>query len=490
MKRFFALMLAVITLLATLTACSGGGDDPAATTTGETTAEITVASTTEPKLYVGYGRANITPRDEKGKVMPLRLAGYPETRIANSILTDLYASCVAVRDAEGDTVLLYTVDHLHLHEEFIEKVQSAIKKDLKIDAKNVIITSSHTHAAPDIAYPYSTEELVIDYTDNILCTGILEAGRAAITDLALCTDLYAGTLDATGYNFIRRYVTDKQGGLQHEIDGDHTMPVVKFLRDGKKDVIITNWSAHADTVITHNRTAVSGDYYYYFTELAESELNAHASIFNGNSGDVNPFSKIETENTVKTTRAYGRNLANVLIDNISSLKKIEIISDVEALTKTITVNYDHSRDAKISQATEIVNLYNSEGDTATYRSKCIAYGISDINEANRIYWIYYQPKNITMKVSAVTIGNLAFGTAPYEMLTKTGMDIKDRSKFEVTFACGYTNGSHGYIPPEYAFVNSGYEVTSCLYEKGTAEKIQQEISTLIDKFYANTYEKQ
>jgi len=484
-------MLTLIMLLATFTACGDGGDDPAATTTGETTAETTAASTTEPaktksdKLYVGYGRANITPRDSNGNVLPVTLAGYPEERVANKIITDLFTSCTAVRDEEGDTVLLFTVDSLHPYANVVDTIRTRISRELRIVPRNVIVVASHCHSAPDINEGANTHAK--KYLEDTFYKGFIEAGKEAVADLALCTELYAGTLDGTGYNFIRRYVRDENGQLKHEIEGDHTMPVVRFVREGKKDVIIANWAAHADTVTLQDFYAISADYPYYFTQLAEQKLNAHVSLFNSASGDVNPFSKIESENTVKQTRAYGIKLAEVLINNISSLKKLDIVADVEVSAKTLNLEVDHTLDDKKAQAEEIINL--SRSGSNLYARKCREYGIEDVNLAVRIATNANRGATESMVIAAVSIGNIAFGTASYEMLTQTSMDIKANSKFDLTFTCGYTGGHNGYIAPEYAFANGDYEVNSCRYVKGTAEKIQEEISGLIDKLYTDIYEK-
>ena len=450
---------------------------------------LTSAATTQSdKLYVGFGRADVTPRDSEGNVMPVTLAGYPDERIAQRILTDLYASCTAVRDEEGDTVLFFTIDSLHPYVGICDTIRAKVSSATGVATKNILITATHNHSAPDINEGVNAAGRT--YINDILYNGFIEAGKAAISDLALCTELYAGALDGTGLNFIRRYVTDAQGNLQHEIDGDHTMPVVKFVREGsKKDIILANWAAHTDTVVLQDYYAISGDFHYYFTQLAEQSLNAHVSMFNGASGDVVPFSKIESENTVtKSSSAYGQALANVLINNVSSLKKLDIVSDVQITSKVMTLEVDHTDDAKRDQANEIISLYNS-GETALYESKCVEYGITNFHAAVRIATNYNRGATETMEISVASIGNVAFGMAAYEMLTQTSLDIKENSDFDLTFTCGYTNGHNGYIPPEYAFANAQYEVYSCRYVKGTAEKIQREINGLMDKIYTDIYEK-
>ena len=491
-------MLTAIMMLAILTACSGGGDDPAATTVGEmtaeTTAETTATSITGPaktksdKLYVGYGRADITPIKEDGSIMPVPLEGYSSERIENRIFTRLYTSCTAVRDEEGDTVLLFTVDCVNVSTAVITDIQNKIKEATGILPQNVLITASHAHSAPSVSA--TTLKEIQNYNKSIFYPSFVEAAKAAIDDLALCTELYAGTLDGTGYNFIRRYIRNREGKVVHEIDGDHSMPVIKFVREGdKKDVILTNWAAHADTVLGAGKIAISADYYYYFTKLAEQKLNAHVSLFNGATGDVSPYSKITGETKVQGTKPYGIALANILIDNISSLEKLDIVGDVSVASESVPIKVDHSLDGKKNQAKEIIDLYTQEGESNAYKQKCVQYEIVNSHEARRIFANAERPATENMIVYVATVGNIVFATAPYEMLTQTGMDIKADSKFDLTFVCGYTNGQFGYIPPEYAFDNGNYEVYVCRYVKGTAEKIQGEISGLIDKLYTDIYEK-
>ena len=489
MKRALALILTVIILLSTFVACNNTSNEPAETTAETTVATTasTTAGTVKPKsdkLYVGYGRADITPiRD--GEIIPVQLGGYPFERIADLILTNLYTSCTAIRDEEGDTVLLFTVDSIGISSQVVMEIRTKIKEATGILPKNVLITSSHSHATPDVSS--TTLGQIQIYNKYVFFPGFVEAAEAAIDDLALCTELYAVTLDGTGYNFIRRYIKNSQGKVVHEIDGDHSMPVVRFVRDGKKDVIFANWAAHADTVIGSSKTAVSGDYYYYFTEHAEKELGAHVSLFNGATGDVTPYSKLTGETKVNGTRPYGRKIADILIDGINSLEKLDIVGDVSLVSKVVPLKVDHSLDSKKDQAKEINDLYAQEGESNAYKQKCAQYEIVNIHEAHRILGNFERPATENMTVSVATIGNIVFATAPYEMLTQTGLDIKSNSKFDLTFVCGYTNGAHGYIAPEYAFANGDYEVYSCLYVKGSAEKIQTDISKLVDKLYTDIY---
>ena len=492
MKKFLSILLVFCALLGVFVSCDSGSGAGEGTTAADPEATTTAATTTAPppadqpsgdKLYVGFAREVITPVDENGDVMAVQLAGYPGTRLPKTVINDIYATCIAFKDEEGNTALLFNIDLINIPTDLVDRFTKAVYKETQVPTKNIILNCSHSHTAPMLI---PSKEENNKYINSIFEPGLIKAAETAIEDLTLCKDLYIGTFDAKGLNFIRRYITDEQGKMKHEYESDSRMPVARFVRDGKKDVILANWSAHSDTVTTYNKYSISSDYYFFFRNKVEETLGAHMSISNGASGDVNPYSKIDGETVYKSTRAYGEALANIVISNISTLEKVEIKGQVKSYMKSVYAEINHTTDSLRYKAQEISDLYN-KGETAKYNAKCKEYGISDVIEAGKIITRAQAGKYQGVTVGALSIGNIVFGVGSYEMASHSGKTIKEGSKFDLTFVCGYSNGSNGYIPAEFSFANGGYEVSSCLFIKGTAEKLQGEISAAIDKLYTDIY---
>lgn len=90
----------------------------------------------------------------------------------------------------------------------------------------------------------------------------------------------------------------------------------------------------------------------------------------------------------------------------------------------------------------------------------------------------------TMYLSVLSIGEVAFATAPCEYHDTLGVQVKESSPYKVTFMCAYTNGSHGYIPASFAFEMGGYEVESTKYERGTGEKIAEDLNGLLNQIHS------
>lgn len=85
---------------------------------------------------------------------------------------------------------------------------------------------------------------------------------------------------------------------------------------------------------------------------------------------------------------------------------------------------------------------------------------------------------ITAEIMGIKIGNCVLISAPVEMLTEVGLNVKKAAPYEYTFIAAFSNGYMHYGPPADAYDKGGYEVTECLlapewqaiYEK-TAEDI-------------------
>ena len=86
----------------------------------------------------------------------------------------------------------------------------------------------------------------------------------------------------------------------------------------------------------------------------------------------------------------------------------------------------------------------------------------------------------TFEMNAIRIGDAAVVTAPFELFNATGMYIKERSPFDVTFVNAYSCGSHSYLPSANAY-HDCYEWNQNRYEPGTAEIIQDEYVEMLKK---------
>src|SRR5437899_801189 len=133
----------------------------------------------------GVAKAVITP--DKG----VWLAGYGSKRPPDGKLHDLWMKALALEDHQGRRVVLVTSDFQGVPKEMSDRVFLQLKKKLKLERHQVMITFSHNHCGPRLGsdlvdyYPVEAEQvkLVDEYT-AAMETRLVETVGKAHADLA------------------------------------------------------------------------------------------------------------------------------------------------------------------------------------------------------------------------------------------------------------------------------------------------------------------
>ncbi len=483
MKKLFALILAILMLATCLVACNDTPVGPVEsdTNTPETEAPDTSTPDTEKPdteqtpsdetvLYVGYGRTDITPTEDI--IDKITLAGYAKGREAGKVKERIYASCTAFRDAEGNIALIYSLDLHAISPSTATNIASQITKATRVPKTHIVLNVMHNHTAPNDDAGYFA---------NIVIPGIVEAGVLAIADLLPCTEIYGGEIDMTGYTFPRRYKYDNEGNrIAFERDPDVMTPLVRFVREGGKDVLLFNFASHCDNV---GAGGVSGDYVGTLRLALEREMDAYISVQLGACGDLIVLNRGVPGTTQVFTdyKEFGKELHKKVANEIKTLPKLELAGNIRAKSSTVRVEVDHSTDDMVDKVVGPYNLYFASEDTSEAEKLLNEAGVASVYEAMYIIGRANRGQYERRSISAVAVGNLVFAAADFEMFSATGRTIKDagNENFDLTFMCAYSNGMIGYIPADYAYENGGYEVYSRIYTPGSAEIIADKIIELI-----------
>lgn len=176
-------------------------------------AVLTVDVSAATKTYeVGYARVDINPWEDpydldgdgsKGKIMQLPLQGNSDNMNRQSVSTlmddngdgvigegdGLFASCIAVTDDDGDTVLMYSVAMVGGIERMVQETRkgliAALKEeniDVVLPAQNIQIQGTHTHNSIALgeykeSYKDSTKTYQIQDQNGILTEATITAGE-------------------------------------------------------------------------------------------------------------------------------------------------------------------------------------------------------------------------------------------------------------------------------------------------------------------------
>ena len=457
MKKWIAILL-LITMVLGLMACGNGDTD---------------GTSSERFLKVGYGKACITPTE------PVEMRGGKST----GTVDDLYAITVALQDEEGNTYIHIVGDLLYgSKDSFCAEIRFAAQAQLGISPEFITVGGTHTHSS--VTYP-SNDPANKRWCQNVFIPQVVASIQQAINDLSPA-EMYIGRTQTDRLNFVRRYwltdgtlyegFTGKHDDeiVSHETDPDEEIQLVKFVREGKEDVLMVNWQSHA-TRLTSDGAQYSSDYVGTLRNSVESKLGVKCVFYQGAAGNLVSTSRIEGETAVTgsgwvATQKLGNAVADYVVDACESdifvkvnpgvihMKRINVYGEVR--------KYDYEM---VQSAKKVVEYAETTSDNYEVAAYAAQFGIETIYHAKAIIRTNSMDDTLPYELNAISIGDVAFVTLPMEFFDTSGRQIKDGSPFEMTVLLGYTCTSGGYIADEVAYSHGGYESYNTNYVSGTAE---------------------
>ena len=491
MKKVICLMLAFLMIISVASCANPGPSQPETEepTTEEPTTEE--ATTEEPTTEEPTTEEPTTeepeeeePEEEEPAAPAVFQTGYsrqvitPNVPIGDytAVHDDLYATCLAVYDGEK-TALFISIDIGSLMPDRCDEIRKMIQGNAQVPAENIFISATHTHSA--ITY---TEKKNGTWAKSILFPQLIKAAKEAKADLS-DTEMHIGTGRTTGLAYVRRYVDDygnyaslapnrpddKTKPLIGTIKSayevtDDTLQVVRFVRDDKKDIVLTNWQGHLAHAENKWSDQISADIADVLRKDIEAEDDdALVIFFAGASGNLNLTAPDHENGKVADYEAVGAALADITIEVMKNLTKIE--------------------SGKINIKKEICTVDNFKDDEATFKWAQDNTGSSSLTYLEQSKCDYILSRNgkptTDIRIAAVSIGELALITAPYEMFDNNGKQIKDGSEFKMTLVLTNSDGAWAYVPSIEVWGNDGYgpdgyggyEINATSFAAGTAEKL-------------------
>ena len=470
MKRLFSILLALCLLLSLAACASGSGSAESADTEAG-------GQSQRGGFRVGFGRMDVTPKDS----VPMASYGNARQRMSEGIFTYLYINVLAIDDGEN-TMLALTIDHSWFNNTLTTPIRMQITKDFGIPDEYIFTQGTHTHGGPEVGL---TDIPAMAQSNTRTIEQTMKAVQMALDDLKPA-EVYVGSVETEGMNFVRRYYMD-DGSLSgdnfagtgtkrvaHETEADGEMQLMKFVREGGKDILIANFQAHPH--LEGKTLNLSSQNVGAFREAIEKKLDIYSIYWQGAAGNLNSTGSLEGEKPYATRDEYGTALANYAASVYDSLEKVAS-GPIKVSHRTVICRVNHAEDHLVNQAQKIKDYFTETNNASEGQKMGAPYGIRSVYHANAILEKAKMGATNEMPISAFSFGDVSAVIVPYEMFDTSGMQIKDATPFAKTFIFCYANtgnGGYSYMPDEKAFENVGYEGNQCRYEKGTAEQLVAE----------------
>ena len=372
-----------------------------------------------------------------------------------------------------------------------------ISSAIGVPQNRIMITASHTHSGPDVAN--DTSSAITQYTVQ-LGKNMIQVAKDAIADMKSAT-LRIGSTETENMNFVKHYsYVDSNGKTQyfgdnfgthvinsttqHTTEVDTTMHIVEFVREGAKNIVLSNWRAHphfSSFVDTSKKYAISADYIGSFRDAIEKQYDCNFIYFQGASGNVNATTKLDAERRTTDRVECGNILTNYAVQCLKNNMKQVDAGPIQITQTKLYGEVDHSMDYLLLNAEAVRAEWQKTGSSSQALAKDTSGKIRSPYHANGIIGKANAGASIALELNAISIGNsIALVTAPNELFDTNSAWLETQSPYEMTLTLGYANGHGGYIPSAYGYEYTCYESDVSKFVAGTGERVQETFLAMLN----------
>ena len=430
-------------------------------------------------IKAGFARLDITPP------LGAELSGYFYVRHAKGFLDTLELNAVAVSNGT-DTAILMAIDFIGIRMNYMDILRQQISQRTGVPAEHILIAALHQHTSCCIADGRDSSLTDQAYLD-VLFRKFGDAAQLAIDDLKDATVHVAAQETAEPIAFVRRYFTADGGVATNPSsklvltgrcdEADNTMRLVRFRREGARDIAIVNFSTHPDVIGGDYRSA---DWPGFTRRFVEADLpDVSCLFFTGCQGDSNHYDffkpkdqRLKGANGYEHSRYMGRTVADAVVKAWNNTQEVS----GDAISGQIRQVYNRTNTVDIEKYDEYKAWY-ADYEAGKLEPKP---HITELAYATRIISLRTSPIFRPVPVTVIGIGDVIFTGFGGEAFTAYGQSVRDIApgKFVVCSVC--TNGYEGYLPTEKAFAQGGYESKSSLFTPTLEQEIMDTVKSMLE----------
>lgn len=446
-------------------------------------------------LTVGMAETDITPPEG------FPIAGYYHERLATGSIDPLKAKAIVFRQGSTSAALVVcdlgaiAVDLSHL-------VRQQAAERTGIPAKNIVISGTHSHTAPDYfrdLYLYLAgqreNKIRSDYIAKLIeatTQSIVHADKAAQP-----ASLKAGIAEQKlPVAFNRRFVM-KDGSVRTWMKNssagvvraagpiDPDIPILRInSADGKlTSGVFSNFALHLDTV---GGLKWSADYPYFIEQAVRNELGKDVvSLFGtGCCGDINHTDPDRADRN--KTDTIGNALGESVVAKLGDLYAVAG-SDLRVESSVVKLPLQTVEPEQLEPAIKLLTAAKNMEKVDFYEQVTAYKHVmldqfratpSKIPHAEHVSWgVTHRWRGVgaalPVEVHAFCIGeDVAIVCLPGEVFVELGLAIKQGSPFRTTFVVELSNCAETlYIPNRGAYAQGSYEVTNSALQPGAGEML-------------------
>lgn len=399
-------------------------------------------------FYAGAAREDTTPP------VGTLLYGYNPHQVSTSVHDPLSVTALALSQHKN-TVLMLTAEIGDINTELCNELSDKISAEFGISKKHILISSTHTHSAPNLSGTVGWGELDREYYDNIFLPAVLRACKKAIDALCPAEIAVGVTHSEVGINRRQQY-ENGDIGLGQNPHGcyDPNMTVVSIRNSEAKEGILNliHYGCHGTSAGVNHE--ITRDWSGIMIDRLETETKTLTAFWNGAIGDVGPrLTNGQTVGNIKQTEELGGVAA---IDAMRAYRskdgyhagKLDFFTDTVRLPRKKMSSIEAVKE-KLAEYKEPEKLINIQRLEYEHYNETYEYLISGGNDT---------PEDFCFEQTLISLGDIIFVPFPFEMFSEIVMRLRDYSPYPYTLCLSCTNGYNLYLPSEDQLCRGGYEV--------------------------------
>lgn len=427
------------------------------------------------KLFkAGVGKVDITPTQNE----------IPKARFPLGIRDHIYTRAIVVDNGETRAALI-SVDISTVPEYLFNKYIALIEKETGIPSKNIIISPSHTHAAPRLPEEGKTPDdpnLVL-FAKNFE-KSLVEAVKQAQGKLQPAK---VGYKTGTSYLNVNRDVIDPVTRLwsqapNYDYPSDKEVCVVTFESlAGEPFAVYYNYGMHSNYMYMSGvlSAGVPGETTKYIEDYYKGKVVALWQM--SASGDQNPrylqpmqdVEKIKSDLALSSGRVKDTGAANSFagaggVDDI-----VKIDPAILARQSQMIVSMGQMMGEEVLRVMKYTFRTKSEIGIFVADTTIVCPGRKRVDVGREGQPGTFEDGDpIKIKLKLMVLGDIAFAVVNADMYSMIAQDLKKESPFNYTIMVANSNGrsNSGYIPTDDAFNRNTFQVLNSNLKPGYAER--------------------
>ena len=387
------------------------------------------------------------------------LYGYIPNNASTCVHDDLSVTALAINQ-NSTTALLLTAEIGDIQTELCDKLAEKIAKECGIDRKNILISSTHTHSAPNLSGTVGWGDIDTKYYTDIFEPAVIRAAKNAIRNLSPAEIAIGKTECKVGINRRQQHPSGEIGlGQNPHGCFDPEMTVVSIRNSETKDGILNliHYGCHGTSAGRGGE--ITRDWSGIMIDRVEKETKTLTAFWNGAIGDVGPrLTNGQTTGDIRHTEELGGVAATDAMNAFRAkggyhAGKLEITNDKVSLPRKEMPAIEDIK-AKLDSYVEPERLINIDRLEYEHYKESYEYLIGGGNPSAEPF---------EFEQTIISLGDIVFVPFPFEMFSEISIRLKEYSPYPYTLCLSCTNGYNVYLPSQDQLCRGGYEVGCFLF---------------------------